>query len=91
MPDHFRHARRRRSVAAALDADRAIGHNHAHSGQVSFLNAVQEILSRGLLGRIEEDETRLPSCPDQPAIETAHLRCIASCQANSNFCGNLSQ
>ncbi len=58
---NLRHARRRWSISAPLNAHRAIGNDHAHSRQVTLLNTVEQILSRRLLRGIEE--TKLAARP----------------------------
>src|SRR5690349_18428170 len=80
-----------RRVAAALDADCAIGDDHADSWQVSFLNAVEEILTGGLLGCVEEDEARFAARSDQTAAQAAHLGRIAGSEADCLLCRNPSE
>ena len=53
---HLGHARSGRRITAALNADRAVGDDHPHTRQVSFMNAVEQVFPRGLLRHIEEDD-----------------------------------
>src|ERR1700733_2439452 len=78
-------------IAAALNAHCSIGNDHTHSGQVSFLNAVQKILACGLLRRIQKNEARLATCPDQAAVQTTHLRGISGRHADRHFRGKVSE
>src|SRR5215471_774341 len=82
---YLRNARCWRRVAAALDADCAIGDDHADSRQVSFLNAVEQILTGGLLGCVEKDEACFATWSDQTATQAAHLCGVASSETDCLF------
>src|SRR5450631_572552 len=89
--DDLRYSRGWWCVAAALDADRSVGDDHANSGKISFLNAVEQILSGGLLRCVEEDESRFASGGNQAAVEVAHFCRVSGCQADRHFRGDFAE
>ncbi len=85
VPHDNGHLGRRRRVAAALGAHDTIDDGHADAGEVAELHTVENVLARGMLGLVHDDEVSRTPDFDQAAIQRAHPRGIAGRKAEGDF------
>src|SRR5262245_32670789 len=72
-------------VAAPLGAHDAVDDGHADARQISQANALQEILTGGMLCLVEEDEVGAAAFLDEADVELAHPRRIAGSEAERDL------
>src|SRR5580698_375967 len=79
------------SVAAAVSAYGSVDDHHADSGQVSFLNAIKQILSGRVLSFIHQYKRGFAAGRDHSTIELPDLCGVSSGETDRYFCGNFAE